>query len=423
VINIFYTNPGANTSHAVPSKEIYEQLLGNLHLIKADTVLISGAQVTTSKLHTKKTSMQKHNVAIVLVDVKVDSSSHADTSRLLFAKESGFTCGKLTWSSSDKLYNYKAENISLNSASRDLYIKSFQIIPGLNEEAFVNAQPTQIDRFDFSVSNIEILNINLQQLMEENIEADNMLLPGASLKIYRDQAIPRDKKNRVGSYPHQLLQTIPVIVQVKKIIVTNGFIEYKERHHISRQAGKVQYYNVNASITNFANDKKIIAVNNVMTVDMNTSFLNKSPLKVEGKFYLLNPKGRFELSGTFGTMDATLLNPVIERTGLTHIKSGKVNGATFSIQGDDYVSNGTIKLLYENLKVAALEKDNGAKLLDKKFLSSFLVNIIIKNDNPKKNDEVRIAQVQLDRNPNTSFFNFAWKTLFKGITETVGLTK
>ncbi|MBL0130710.1 MAG: hypothetical protein IPP43_05975 [Chitinophagaceae bacterium] len=203
--------------------------------------------------------------------------------------------------------------------------------------------------------------------------------------------------------------------------MTNGFIEYKERHNISRLSGKIQYYNVNASISNFTNDKKIIAVNNIMTVEMKTRFLNKSPLQVTGKFYLLHPNGRFDLSGTFGAMDATLLNPVIERTGLTHIKTGKINRAEFSLRGHDYAADGRVKMLYEELKVAALEKKEGTSKLNKRVFSSFLVNIFIINSNPKNNQDVRVAQVHLDRNPNSSFFNFSWKTLFKGITETVGL--
>ncbi len=423
VINIFYTSTRTGTSNTVPAKEIYEQLLGNLHIIKADTVLISDAQITTRNLKTNKTSMQMQDVTMMLVDVKVDSSSNADTSRLLFAKESSFTCGKLAWSSANKLYNYKAENISLSTATCNLRIKSFRIIPALNEEAFVKALPTQDDRFDFSVNNIQLQNINLPQLLEENIVAESMLLPSASLKIYRDLAIPRDKKNRVGTYPHQLIQKIAVTFRVKKVVLTNGFIEYKERNHISRQIGKVQFYNVHASISNFTNNKKVIALNNVMRVDMSTSFLNKTPVKATWLFYLLHPKGRFDLKGSVGAIDGTSLNSLTEPMGPASIKKGKFNGLEFNLQGSDYGADGTVQLLYEDLKVALLEKDKGATELDKKTISSFIANIMIKNDNPKRNDEVRKAQVHLDRDINRSIYYLSWKTVFKGMSETVGLTK
>src|SRR4030095_15116601 len=64
VINIIYTNAGKDSSMVVPSKEIYEQLLGNLDLIQADTVQISGAEITTSNLKTKTAIVQLRDVSI-----------------------------------------------------------------------------------------------------------------------------------------------------------------------------------------------------------------------------------------------------------------------------------------------------------------------------------------------------------------------
>lgn len=420
-IHIIYTNSGKDAAKSIPPKAVYEQLLGNLDLIKADTVLITGARIITSNRATKKTGINLENVFITLVDVKVDSASNADITRILFAKEASITCTKLGWSSGNNLYKYSADNISLSSVSRHLLIKNFRIIPQLNEEAFVIAYPVQVDRYDFSLRDIDLQNINLSQLLKENIVADNMFIPAASFKIYRDRFIPADKKSRVGHYPHQLMQNIPVRFRVKKVVITNGFIEYKERHHISRQAGKLQYYHVNASITNFTNDKKAIAANNIMTVDMSSHFLNKAPLKITGNFYLLHPKGRFDLKGSFGAIGAAYLNTVIEKTGLTHIKKGKINGAEFNFTGDDYTSDGTVKILYEDLKVAVLEKDKGSTELDNKALTSFLANISIRNSNPKRNEEPRVAQVHHERDINKSFFNFAWKTLLKGLMQTVGV--
>lgn len=423
VINIIYTNAGKDSSRFAPPKEIYEQVLGNLDLIQADTVLISGAQITTCSRKTRKTSVQIQDVTIVLVDVKVDSTSSTDTTRMLFAKEISITCGKLEWSSVNKLYNYSADSLSVNSVSSNLHIKHFRLAPTLNENAFVNALSTQDDRFDFSVSNIQLQNINIPQLFEENLVADSMLIGAADLKIYRDLAIPRDKKNRVGTYPQQVIETIPLPFQVKKLIISNAFLEYKERNHITRKSGKVQFYNVYASISNFTNDKKAIAVNNVMTVDMSSRFLNKTPLKVTWLFYLLHPRGRFDLKGSIGALDATLLNKLTEPMGPASIKKGQINGMEFNLHGHDYGMDGTVKMRYEDLKVIMLEKDKGTSVLDKKFMLSLLANFVIINANPKKNEEVRVVQVHNDRNINYSMYYLSWKTLLKGIKETVGIKK
>jgi len=203
------------------------------------------------------------------------------------------------------------------------------------------------------------------------------------------------------------------------VMLRDGYIEYKERNHITRQAGNVQLYNVNGTITNFTNDKHVS--NKIMTASISSSFLNKTPLKTNWTFYLFDPKGRFKVSGSAGSIDGLALNPLVEPMGPAHIREGKLNDLIFDFTGDDYSMSGTVKMTYNDLKVDLLEKDKGATETDKKFLTSLFANVIIKNDNPKGNDEVRVEKIYLDRNTNRSLFYLCWKTLFKGIRQTVGI--
>ena len=423
VINITYTNSQDDSNRVVPMKEIYEQILSGLDLIQADTVLISGAQIITSSHKTKKISIQIQDAFITMMNVKIDRNSNADTTRMFFAKEISVTCKKLAWLSANDLYNFSADSITINSISRQLHVKSFRVIPALNEEAFVKAIPVQNLRYDLSFSNIQMQNINLSQLFEQNIMADSMLIGAADFKMYCDLGITHKKKNRVGYYPHQAIQKIPVPFRVGKIILANGFFEYKERNRISRMSGKVQFYHINTNISNFTNDKKSIAVNNVMTVNMTSSFLNKTPFNVSWLFYLLHPKGRFDLKGSVGPMEGSWLNSFAEPMGDISIRKGKLSYAEFNFQGDDYNMDGILKMPYKDLKVAMLEKDKGSKEKDKKSVMSLLANILIINSNIKKNKDVQAVQVHLDRDVNYSIFNFSWKTLRKGITQTAGITQ
>jgi hypothetical protein len=185
----------------------------------------------------------------------------------------------------------------------------------------------------------------------------------------------------------------------------------------------VQFYNVQAAINNFTNDKKAIADNNVMTADITTSFLNKTPLKTHWVLYILHPKGRFNVKGSMGPISAAELNPLTEPMGPATIKDGKINSLEFDLEGNDYGMDGMVKMLYQDLKVSMLEKDKGSKEMDKKFLTSFVANLIIKNDNPKNNDAPRVMQVHFDRDTNRSIFHLLWKTIFKGVRETVGIKK
>jgi hypothetical protein len=422
-IDILYTHTGRDSTRNTPTKEVYEQILGNMDLIKVDSVLITGAQINTRNSKNGKANVTCINISIVLTDVQVDSTSNADTTRILFAKTIDIACQKLSWASANKMYSYSADSVLLNSARKSASVKSFRIIPAMGEEAFVRSLPTQDDRFDFSINNIDLTNMDWPGLFDEKIVADSVHIGSASFKIYRDLGIVRDKKNRVGTYPHQAIQKIPLSVQIGKLVVAGCFVEYKERNAVTRQAGRVQFNNVYAVISNFTNNKEAIEKNNVMTADINSRFLNQAPLHITWLFYLQNPKGRFDVKGSLGAMDATSVNPLSEPMGPARIEEGKIRGVDFDLKGHDYGMDGQVRLLYDDLKVTILKKDEDTKKLKKKGLASFAANLFIKNSNPKKNEKPRVAEVHFDRDTNRSIFHLSWKTLFKGIKETVGVNK
>ena len=423
-IDIIYTNAGKDSSRNIPTKEVYRQLLGDLNLIKIDTLEIIGADITTRNLKNGKKNIHFDNASIRLVDLAIDETTGNDSTQLLFAKHLHINCNKFSWMSRDRLYNYSAHDISLNSTSNAVSVKQFRVDPVLAEQAFVKSLPTQDDRFDFTLNGITLQNVNFQQLLNEMLFVENILVNSASFKIYRDLSIPRDKKNRVGRYPHQLLEKIPLPLQAGKLVISNGFIEYKERNKITGQAGKVQFHGVQATLTNLTNDPNAVRQNNVMTAAINSLFLNTARLKTNWKFYLQHPKGRFDLKGSMAAIEGEKVNPLIEPMAPARIEKGQINNVNFDLSGTNHSIDGDVVMLYNDLKVSLLEKDKGSKELDKKSLGSFIANIAIKNDNPSsKNEQPRTAKVHLERDPNRSIFYLAWKAIFKGIKESAGIKK
>ena len=367
VIDLEYTYKGKDSARNVPTDEIYREVLSNLDVIQIDSVLITNAHIRTSNKKTGKVIFEVRDIGLSLMDLRVDSLSLKDSSRFLFSKSMTINVARIGWPSPDKLYNYQAENIELRSSTGNLSIAQISVIPSLGENEFVNAIPTQDDRLNFSFNNVVFSGLDMKRLPDEYLKAETMTIGRSSFKIYRDLARPRDKKSRVGQYPHQVMDDIPMRFNIRKVNIRNSFIEYKERNHITRQSGKVQFHNVNGTITNFTNDKR--TANKVMKAVISSSFLNKTSLKTNWAFYLFHPKGRFDVAGTLGSIDGQALNALAEPMGPATIEEGHFNGMTFNLQGNDYSMDGSVKVLYENLDVAILEKDKGATKTDKKFKS------------------------------------------------------
>jgi hypothetical protein len=68
------------------------------------------------------------------------------------------------------------------------------------------------------------------------------------------------------------------------------------------------------------------------------------------------------------------------------------------------------------------EKEKDEIGLDKKGLISIIANaLVIKSDNPNRNNTVRRPPISFQRIPERGFFNLVWKTMLNGILKTIGV--
>ncbi|MCY7420817.1 MAG: hypothetical protein LH478_03630, partial [Chitinophagaceae bacterium] len=77
------------------SKQLYKRILGNLHLIQADSVVLINAEVVALNHFTKEIKFHTFNTSIFLKDVLIDSLHYNDTTRTLFSKQVALHSDKL----------------------------------------------------------------------------------------------------------------------------------------------------------------------------------------------------------------------------------------------------------------------------------------------------------------------------------------
>jgi len=421
VIEIFETGLGKDSSASPPSQEVYKQILGNLELISIDSILATGAYINVSSLNERKPAIKMENISVSMIDVKVDSASNADTGRFLFSRQLNMEGVRLAWPSANKLYEFNLDSFTLNSKSRTADIKEFHIRTTLSEEAYVNQFPTQKDRFNLVTKNIHLVNLDVKSFFENKLFADSMIISALQFRLYRDLTMKRDRKNRLDKNLQSLLNELPVTTHLGKIIIQNGYLEYKLIGEKTQQPGTVQFSNLFTAIGNFTNDAVMIEKNKVLTVDMNARFLNQSKVNLNWKFYLGRPDGVFDLRGTLNAIDAFQLNPVSRPLAALEFVKGRVNGLQFDLSGNIYGVEGKVQLSYQDLKVKMLKLDEDTQELKKDPLTHLAANIIIRNSSAEKNGEVKVEQVNYKRDPARSFLSMTWKAVLSGIKQSMGV--
>jgi len=149
-------------------------------------------------------------------------------------------------------------------------------------------------------------------------------------------------------------------------------------------------------------------------------FMNIVPLRASFFFNLASENGGFSVDGKLGEFNAEKLNAITQPLASAKVEKGIIHGADIKINGSDYAGNAVVTMLYENLKVAVLEKNEDDGKLDKKKLVSAAANIIIKNDNPGNDGNPRTGNGEFQRDTNRGFFNLVWKSLFVALSDNIG---
>lgn len=422
VVTMYNNRRGAKDNDTTPTTDkIYKILLRGLQKIKVDTIIITDADYHICRWPRGDTIFSGSKINAQLHDINISDSTSADPTRILFAKKASLDVNKLLLRRSNQLYHYQLNNLALRSEERSFAVSNIHITPLLGEAAFVRAAKWQTDRFDFDLYNLQFKKVNVQELLNGNLLADELTIKKASFKIFRDRSYPFKKESKVGHYPQQELQKIPIDVALKKVVVQQGYIEYKEKSPQTGSSGLVVFDNVYATLHNVTNRRNDIRKNNVFTINFNSRLLSSIPLTATLKLYLGNNNGKFTLNGSLKSTDATIFNRLSKPMAMVEINSGTINSLDFNFIGNDYRAKGIIRLLYNDLKINILKKDDEDREIKSKKMVSLLANIVISDANPEKKKPERIVTVSYQRDVNRSLFNLIWKAIFDGVRQTVGI--
>lgn len=308
----------------------------------------------------------------------------------------------------DNRYQLKAGRFNINKANGTMSISNFSVIPQIGEEAFARSLKYQDDLYNLEFNNISLTGMNTGLLItKQRLEAETMTLQ-PTIRIFNDRTVTPSPESKVGKYPQQLLQTVKFPVNIKRMIVNNGTMLYKERGLLSKQTGIVSFKNINATITNVTNIKELIAQNNVMELNATTRFMDVSNVTTNWKLKLND--GTFNVSGAFSPFNAVSLNKITEPLGMVTIKKGQITKLTFNLDGTDYKAQGNSTIFYDNLKISVLKRDPE---IERAGLRSFLANAFIKDSNAKAS-----ADIVFERDTHKSFFNLIWQAIFAATKKT-----
>jgi hypothetical protein len=396
--------------------KMYRQLLGKLNSITADSVVVENASLLITGEDSADVIAKASGLSLRFAGIAIDSASQNDSLRILFSKDLSFHFSHLDIPFKDKVYTVSVSGLDFNSHTNSVSSDEIRLKPRLSETAFARFYKFAKDRADLLIGRMHIRNLNRMAFLHQELIADTLEMDGCAFHIFRNKSLPHDSVDRTHDYPQEALMRMPIPVLIKRVLVKDSYIEYKEKNDISDSSGKVAFFHTDAQLDNVTNMMKYIGQSNQMRLNFRASFLNESPFSAIIVMRLNDRQGHFQLNARLGPLNALSLNPLLKPMALAELKKGKISGLQFHLNATNTQAKGKLILLYEDLSIKLLKKDDDKNKYKTKLLPTLAAAFVVKDANPS-NGKTRIGDINYNRDIHRSMFQLMWKALFTGIKE------
>ena len=399
------------------SKSLRSIHVGNIKLgdVKFKYEDYSGNKVAISEL--KEMNLSAY-------DLLLDSTTQFDKSRLLYCRNIIAQLNNYSANTSDGLYSYKINSLKLSTQKSQLTIQGLALKP-IKPDLFFDK--TLSDRFTLHLDTLQLNNFDfLTYHKYRTVGASSFIIGGGTLQLYGSpNPNPNDKADRVRSFPNEALKKVNADVKIDSILIHRLHIYYTEFGKKSKKTGSISFNNTNGRILNVTTNSKALQKNNICTANFTSYFMNYGKLNVAFAFNLTDENKSFSYKGSLGQIDLKQVNKAVIPLAMVKINSGTVKQLDFDIKADRYKANGTVKVLYNDLKVTILKADTVMNDLKHRPIESLFANVfILKHDNPDDPGKApRNYNVSYTRPIKDPFFKSIWHTLLNGIKPAIGLDK
>lgn len=317
-------------------------------------------------------------------------------------------------------FTLKIGNIQMDK--NDLVMDDLQYTSPYQMMDFAYHHPKNADWFDIRVGQVKLNDIDIPAFFEDNVlRVKHGTIDNMTLKNFRNQKLPLPRK--IVPMIYEGLQKAPIKIDIPQLDVNNFAVEYYELAEDADVPGKLSITNVNGKVkglTNIATQPQ-----QFIQLDAEARFMGSGYFTVTWMLPVSPSHDQFLLHAHLKDFDLTDLNELIVPLAYAKVESGRTKDLIIDMDASS--KGGTIRMAfpYRDLK-AVLLKDKDDELAKRSFLS-FLVNAIIKTDNPdhpdREGSELRVIETTIERDPYHSTFNYFWQMIRPALVESVGVSK
>jgi len=322
----------------------------------------------------------------------------------------------------DSLYTISAVGINYSATSNTLTAGSFVVQPNYTEYEFTSRSKFQTNRIEADLSGIFIHNYSVADFVKSgSIISSYIEIGEIQMQVFKDKR----KEFRHIERPsfQDLIYNYPGEMNIDSIGILSGNIVYTEHAEKAIEKGSINFKEINVRIYKITNDTIYKTEKAYFELNANALLMGKSKVNLLLKARIFDNQNTFAMNGTLSEMEASELNPILEKSASITVTSGKINATNFSFSANNTKATGNMKLLYEGLNFAVMNRETGETDAIKEKVKSVIANIIVLESNPIQGEEVRLGIIEYERDPERFQFGYFFRALLSGIKTSVTKTK
>lgn len=398
-------------------KNLYEQIPDLLKGMKMNSLQVNELTYAKREKGSVKDSVNKlSGVSFSVHKIAIDSSALENPNVTWFSEDIKVNINQMSYMLASGLYSLKVEKLVMSTKEKSVDVEAFKVIPQYKELEFSKRLGKAGDRYNVILPLLEARGIDFKKIEQEGkVFLKSLSMSNAQAIIFHNRKMPSDGKDAIQNAPHLALKRLKTPILIDTVKATNFEIHYRELTPESNRVGDVFFTNMNGVIKNITNDSSALKKNHWITSTFDMKFLDLAKINVDLNLNLLSKVGEFNYKGNLGAANAVNYNQILTPLAMVKVEKGYISKVVFDIKANRYGSNGTVQMLYKDLKVDVLVKEDSGKL-GKDGLMSFLANkLLITPSNPLPGLPVRVSHFTYPHSSKRSFFNLMWKSIFAGI--------
>ena len=324
----------------------------------------------------------------------------------------------LTYFLPDTIHRLDIQSLAIGIFKREVLFTGVHYRPTYDEEEFSAIKKVQSNYIDFLADSIKISNI---AWVADTISAAQISLQDIVLNVYKDKNYPLPDDRFVPILIDLLTQNA-MSVDVRACLISGMDINYTEISELTQRKGFVNLSNIAGKISNITNrPDSIEKYGKYLEIEANTNFYGEGKLAALIQYHLTSKYGYFKVYGTLQPMEISTFNQYFSSAYPLEIASGRIQALDFQYTGGRESVTGEMNFKYTDLKIKFNNVINEEELGDKTL--SWLANVVLSQENPRKNGKYRVGKIDFTRDVRKSMFSYWSNSLVSGFQSTVGFSK